>query len=68
MASASEPGRPRRAIRCWGCEELLALVGLDGRVIVEADAETTCTDGRPVILCPCGAKTVLRGDWALDER
>ncbi len=67
MRPRPETNAPRRAIRCWACEELLALVGHDQRAIVEANAETTTTGGSPVIVCPCGARTIIPGDWELDE-
>ena len=68
VSQRRETHGPRHAIRCWACEELLALVGRDGRVIVEADAETTIAGGGPVIICPGGARTIIPGDWEVDER
>jgi hypothetical protein len=68
MASLVEQARPHRAIRCWACEELLALVSCDGRVIVEADADTTIAGGGPVSSCPCDASTIIPGNWEVDER
>jgi hypothetical protein len=37
-------------------------------LIIEADAETTIAGGGPVIMCPCGARTIISGDWEVDER
>jgi hypothetical protein len=68
MVSHRESDGPQRVIRCRVCEELLALVGRDGRVIIEADAETTVAGGGSVISCPCGARTIIPVDWEVDER
>lgn len=58
MMLPRETARPRRAIHCWACEELLALVDRDQFVIVEAEAETTTTVDNWVITSPCGARTI----------
>jgi hypothetical protein len=42
-------------------------MGRDGRLIVEANVETSTAGGRSVILCPCGAGTMLPGDWEIDD-
>jgi hypothetical protein len=68
MRPRPEATTPRRAIRCWACAELLALRGRDDRLIVDADAETASAGGSPVIICTCGARTILPGDWEIDER
>lgn len=68
MAAHDETLRPRHVIRCTACEQLLALVGRDERLIVEADAEMTTASGSPVIICPCGARTIIPRDWDVDER
>lgn len=68
MTSTVERHWPGRVIRCWACDDLLALAGHVGRLIVEADAEMTTTGGRPVIVCPCGARTMLLEDWESDMR
>jgi hypothetical protein len=57
-ASEREP-RVRRPLRCWSCEELLALPGPRGGWLLEADAQLRDEDGRDLIVCGCGARSLL---------
>ena len=62
MVCPAEPPQPQRVIRCWGCEELLAPVSRDRALLIEADAELANVGGSPVIVCPCGARTIIPTD------
>lgn len=44
------------------------LIGRAGQLIVEADAETMGASGCPVIIYPCGARTIIPSEWEVDGR
>ncbi len=50
-------------MRCWACEDLLALADDNGQLIIEADADLATTGGGPAMRCPCGARTVIAVAW-----
>lgn len=57
------PGQPPRAVHCWACEDLLAIVPATGRLLLEADA--TLAEETPqhcVIACRCGGWTATPSD------